>query len=369
MYVKGTTRVKGVSNKNVYYVGCVESDGYIYFNDSVSYRIPTPATLTEATDINITQVQIWYTIRNCWIRANYFTSLKVYGVDFEHMYERIGTLESKVATLESKVATLESKVATLESKVATLESKVATLESKVATLESKVSQLETDMADLQIRMTAAESGITSLQNRMNTVESNITVLQSRMTSAEQNITANRNNITAINNVLGYLPNLIGQNTTLEDWLRTKFQSVDGSITTLTNNYNNLSTSLYNLTLRVTRLEDRLNNAYTGSGGGTFDMETIIDALEDGLHNVLLDIASIEARQAGHKSAINELGHKALGAIYGNTDGNGVTLLAVYDKVNTVINNVNDLIDGYTIMGHISNLPRTSVWASWSDIPQ
>lgn len=361
VYVKGTTRVKGVSNKNVYYVGCVESDGYIYFNDSVSYRIPTPATLTEATDININNVQIWYTIRNCWIRANYFTSLKVYGVNFEHMYERIGTLESKVATLESKVAALESKVATLESKVATLESKVATLESKVA-------QLETNVADLQVRMTAAESGITSLQNRMNAVESNITTLQARMSSAESNITTNRNNITAINDVLGYLPNLIGQNTTLEDWLRTKFQSVDGSITTLNNNYNNLSTSLYNLTLRVTRVEDRLNNAYTGSGGGTFDMESIINALEDGLQNVLLDIASIEGRQAGHKSAINELGHKALGASYNSVDGNGVTLHAVYDKVSLVVTRLNAVINGQST-SPISNLPATSIWTSWSDIPQ
>ena len=354
MYVKGTTRVKGVSNKNVYYVGCVESDGYIYFNDSVSYRIPTPATLTEATNININDVQIWYTIRNCWIRANYFTSLKVYGVDFEHMYERIGTLESKVATLESKVATLESKVATLESKVATLESKVATLETKVA-------QLETDVADLQVRMTAAEAGITSLQNRMNTAEQNINALQLRMSSAEQNIITNRNNITAINNVLGYLPNLIGQNTTLEDWLRAKFQSVDGSITTL-------NTNVTNLTTRVTRIEGRLDNAYSGSGGGSVDMEDIINTLVDGFEGILLDISTLSARDTAHKNAINRLGHMSLGASYNNVDGNGVTLLAVYNKLNIVINNVNSLIDGATIMGHIGNLPSTSMWTSWNDLP-
>ena len=195
-----------------------------------------------------------------------------------------------------------------------------------------------------------------------------------MSSAEANITTNRNNITAINDVLGYLPNLIGQNTTLEDWLRAKFQSVDGSITTLTNNYNNLSTSLYNLTLRVTRVEDRLNNAYTGSGGGTFDMESIINALEDGLQNVLLDIATLDARDVAHKNAINQLGHKALGngAYDGSTYvyGNGVTLVTIYGKINTIINNVNSLIDGATIMGHISNLPSNYyMWNNWTDIPQ
>lgn len=360
VYVKGKTRVKGVQNKDVYYVGCVESDGYIYFNDSVSYRIPTPATLREETDVSVTEVQIWYTVRNCWIRANYFTQLKVYGVDFEHIYNRIGTLETKVATLEQKVATLESKVATLESKVATLESKVATLESKVSTLETKVYNLEVTVADHGVRITACEAQIQGLNTRLVTAENDISNLKTRMTSAETGINNNRNSIITINNTLGYLPNLIGQNTTLEDWLRAKFQSVDGSITTLTNNYNTLNTDVYNLRLRMTRLEDRLNNAYTGSGGGTIDMETILNTLADGLEGVLLDISEISARDVAHKNAINDLGHKALGDVSPYGYGNGDTLLYLLNKVVECANYINSHGGSITVDGR-------TVWTSWSDL--
>lgn len=364
VYIKGKTRVKGVQNKDVYYVGCVESDGYIYFNDSISYRIPTPATLREENEISVAEVQIWYTVRNCWIRANYFTQLTVYGVDFEHIYGRIGTLETKVSTLESKVATLESKVATLESKVATLENKVATLESKVATLESKVATLETTVADHEIRLVACESQIQSLNTRLVTAENDISNLKTRMTSAETGINNNRNSIIAINDVLGYLPNLIGQNTTLEDYLRTKFNNYDTS-------FNNISTTLNALVTTVTDHSNRisaLEGDYTSVNNALTALTNLVNTINNTLSIFTNDFANFQFEA---RTAINKLGHRALGPGDYNSsnvfvDGNGETELALVNKLNTVINNVNDLIDGLTIVGHISTMSVT-VWTNWADV--
>ena len=80
VYVQAQTKVKA-QTRNVYYIGDVQDDGYIYFNDSMMYRVPTPPSMTKGTEVSINEAQVWYTIRNCWIRANYFTNLKVYPFD------------------------------------------------------------------------------------------------------------------------------------------------------------------------------------------------------------------------------------------------------------------------------------------------
>ena len=115
-YVRATKRVKGVQNKHVYYIGDVEEDGYTYFGDDISYRVPTPITLTEETNVSVTDVQIWYTVRNCWVRANYFTGLTLYGVAPDQIYNRIGDLEYEVASLKSRVTSLETRMTNAENR-------------------------------------------------------------------------------------------------------------------------------------------------------------------------------------------------------------------------------------------------------------
>ena len=374
VYVTGKTRVKGVQNKDVYFVGCVESDGYIYFNDSMSYRVPTPSTLTEANNINVNDVQIWYTVRNCWVRANYFTQLKVYGVDFEHIYNRISTLESKVATLEQKVATLESKVATLESKVSTLETKVATLESKVSTLESKVStleskvatleskvstletkvyNLETTVADHEVRIVACEAQIQGLNNRLITAENNITNLQNRMTIAEGQINTNRINILDINTTLGNLPNLIGQSNTLENYLRNKFNTIDSNFQWCETNINALVPVVTGHSNRISALE----GDYTSVNSALTALTNLVNTINNSLNIFIQDFNNY---QITADRAINDLGHKALGEVDSYGYGNGGTLHYLMNKMVECANYIN-------AHGGSMTVSARTIWTHWNDV--
>ena len=107
VYIYAQTKVKA-QTRNVYYVGDVQDDGYIYFNDSMMYRIPTPQSMTEGTEVPITEAQVWYTIRNCWIRANYFTNLKVYPFDIKNMNDKIKDLEDRMDDAEDRLTDLEN---------------------------------------------------------------------------------------------------------------------------------------------------------------------------------------------------------------------------------------------------------------------
>lgn len=103
VYVKGQTMVKGIPNSNVYYVGDLQDDGYIYFNDDMFYRVPTPDNISESgQEISVSSVQVWYTVRNCWVNANRFTNLTVYTFDPEEIQglaERIEDLEDKISNV------------------------------------------------------------------------------------------------------------------------------------------------------------------------------------------------------------------------------------------------------------------------------
>ena len=360
VYIKGKTRVKGVQNKDVYYVGCVESDGYIYFNDSMSYRIPTPATLREETDVSVTEVQIWYTVRNCWIRANYFTQLKVYGVDFEHIYNRIGTLETKVATLEQKVATLESKVATLESKVATLESKVATLESKVATLETTV-------ADHEVRIVACEAQIQGLNTRLVTAENNISSLQVRMSAAESNITTLLSMVHTINNTLGDIRSLVGNDSTLELWLRAKYNEfisfkndTNASISWCETNINALVPVVTDHSNRISALEGdytSLSTLVTTINNGLNSVTNLVNTLQQSFNIFVNDFANY---RTSADRAINDLGHKALGDVPSYGYGNGDSLLYLLNKMVECANYINSHGGSITV-------DARTIWTQWTDV--
>lgn len=91
--VYGKKRVKGNTGKNVYYTEGYQVDGNLYWSDDNFYRCKAPSPLNADTTYNLTDVQIWYPLRNCWIRCNWFTNLKCFGYDIEDLYERLKELE------------------------------------------------------------------------------------------------------------------------------------------------------------------------------------------------------------------------------------------------------------------------------------
>lgn len=111
VFIKAQTKVKGVT-RNVSYVGNVQEDGYIYFNDEVEYRMPTPANMQVGTTYFPDHVQIWYVVRNCWIRSNYFTNMSIIPIDLE----QIAQLEARITALETQVQGLTSRMSTVESR-------------------------------------------------------------------------------------------------------------------------------------------------------------------------------------------------------------------------------------------------------------
>lgn len=87
--ITGKTLVKGQSGKEVNYIGSVQTDGYIYFNDERFYRATTNGTLGTEEEINLENVQQWYTQQNRWIRSNVFTDLKAIGFDIDEILQQI----------------------------------------------------------------------------------------------------------------------------------------------------------------------------------------------------------------------------------------------------------------------------------------
>lgn len=98
--INGTMRVLGQGNKKVFYMGTVEEDGYVYFNDKTFYRFRTPAGLNPPPPntppssqppqpIPITEVQQWYVVRNCWVRSTMFTNLEAVGFDIDDVLDQI----------------------------------------------------------------------------------------------------------------------------------------------------------------------------------------------------------------------------------------------------------------------------------------
>lgn len=87
--IKGKTLVKGQPAKDVEYIGCVQTDGYIYFNDERFYRATSVNPLDTSQEVNLENVQQWYTQQNRWIRSNVFTNLKAKGFDSDQITQQI----------------------------------------------------------------------------------------------------------------------------------------------------------------------------------------------------------------------------------------------------------------------------------------
>lgn len=89
--INGTTLVRGVSGKTVEYIGCVQEDGYVYFNDQRFYRCITPPDMSATVEVDGSSVQMWYTQQNRWIRCNVFDTIKLKGFDSDAITRSINT--------------------------------------------------------------------------------------------------------------------------------------------------------------------------------------------------------------------------------------------------------------------------------------
>ena len=374
-FVRGKTLVKGVRNKDVSYVGTVEDDGYIYFNDGMSYRVPTPATQQVEHEVSLSEVQIWYTVRNCWIRANYFTQLKVYWFDPDDMYDRIEDHEQRITSLERRMDDIEDRMDVVESRCTALETRCTNLENRMDDVEDRCTSLETrctlleNRCDvLENRCTRLESRCTSLETRMTAAESDISALQTRMTTAENRIdtcvlrinTLNsrcddiEDDIDDINDLLGAgLANVISPSTDLAHYLTTQAQR----ITNIELDCNNIWTWINDHENRISDLEFWQIGANTELNACTSNLETLtrnfnslsqsVTNLDTALTNLVnttianinSDIYTLTRNYTTIVGEINNLGHKALGWS-NNTNGNGDGLLETINTLNNVVGWVN-----------------------------
>lgn len=88
-------RVKGVQGKSVTFIGTVEEDGYIYFNNDVFYRatLPTNSELSPDNEeyTELENVQLYYPETNRWVRSNPFTEIGAIAFDYAWLIERINS--------------------------------------------------------------------------------------------------------------------------------------------------------------------------------------------------------------------------------------------------------------------------------------
>ncbi len=95
-----------------YYFATVEDDGFIYFNDSQFFRVQTPDNIhdleTSGQTITITTgIQHWYVVRDVWVYASMFDSLKlemIHGsdIDKQDLQNGLNTLNHYINNLGSQ---------------------------------------------------------------------------------------------------------------------------------------------------------------------------------------------------------------------------------------------------------------------------
>lgn len=384
-YVTATTRVNGLQNKEVYYVGDVQDDGYIYFNDDISYRVPTPPTMLEHQSLNVSDVQIWYTLRNCWIRANRFTSLQVYGVDPKNIYDRLDSVESRVSSLEQRMTALEGRVSAVEGDLDTLNTNLGTFHrdivlangfdtlteylidwrSKYDVIAGYLDEFWKSLNLLSYDQAGNTINYANLKEWMSAVKEMLQLSYTREQTNADNIytlgttvASHAQSIVALYQADAALDARITDNTDSIDTLSSTVTSQGNRIAGLEVTSARHTKTLSNHEDRIHSIETHLDNAYT-SGEVTYDLYDAFDKIFNDSANLTIKIGSVA-------NWINELGWKSIGLVYNNYNGNGVTLYDVYNKLNDVIGGFNALNDGGYIAGGISTLPQTNIWRTWSE---
>ena len=331
-YIRGRTRVKGVSNKDVYYVGDVEKDGYIYFGDYMAYRCPTPATQNLETQVNLADVQIWYTVRNCWIRANYFTNLTAYWFDPEDMYDRIEDHERRISDLEDRMDAVEQRLTALEGRVSDLEGRMTRVENRVSNLENRMTQVENRVSSLEERMSRAENNITVLTNALNAAVNRIATLEGQVTVLE----AWRANLTR---ELGDYSSILPSYGSLWDYIQHEVSVLNNYIQSNNARVGGIESSLSNAWGAINTLQQETSSI----GVGLNNLVGVLSSLNGSVHGLVNEIATGINFDRTCRTVIdtqvypilNYLGEKAFTV-------NGVSSGWLRYKVNECVRTINNL---------------------------
>ena len=384
-YVRGKTLVKGVRNKKVDYVGTVEEDGYVYFHDDMSYRCPTPATMNVQSQISLSNVQVWYTVRNCWIRANYFTELTCYCFDPADMYTRIQALENwRRDTVDPFITTITNwRNNTVDPFITNITNwrnntvdpfitnitdwKNNTVDPVLAYLGDFWDELKWYDEDGTVHV------VSTMKQWMQYHNTSDQLHKIQESALGLRITNLRNDFEDLSDDIGNISSFFSGTSfsNFTSWLRNKFSvdnsrftAIENDITSINQTLSTMNTSLSNAWTQINLLWDALKD----NNGNVIDINQLYeDTLQFYRDLIGIDqaIAAFDTLlngiggNPGMVDKLNELGHKALGG--GNySTHNGPVLLDTINKLNDVI--------GYVNAYHSVSIPylNTSVWTNWTD---
>jgi predicted nucleic acid-binding Zn-ribbon protein len=334
--------------------------------------------------------------------------LQIYGVDPKNIYARLDSLETRMNQLEQRMNALESRMNQLEQRMSAIENRMTTLENRVTVVEGDLNTLNTNLGTFY-RDIVLENGFNTLTEylmdwraKFDVIENYLgdfwdalnlysydsaqntlyySDLESWMGAVKQMLRvsfnreqANQDGLnsltTTVNGHTTSIANLFAADAAMTTRINTNEQNIQNNANTITSHGNRIAAleitvsqhgnTLTNHESRINKVETAVDNSYTSSAGDTYD---IYDAFD----KIFNDSAHLVMCIGGAELAINRLGHESLGPNYQGTNGNGVTLLNVYNKVNEVISVTNTLSSGGTVLGSISSLPGTSVFTSWTDV--
>lgn len=382
-YITATTLVKGVQNKNVYYIGDVQDDGYIYFNDDVSYRIPKPSNMLEHSSVSASDVQIWYTLRNCWIRANRFTNLQVYGVEPKNIYSRIDSLETRMSNLEERVGNLEQRMTAVENRVTVVEGNLETLNNHLGTfyrdivLANGFNTLSEYLIDWRSKYDVVEGYLGQFWNYLNLLSyddagnridySNMAewmnAVKTMLRLSYTREKTNADNISSLTNTVnGHTTRLNGIDTRLnivtvngatrsmEGWI----DNLGDSITSITNLLGDINTYVFNVPTYnpsgatnvaywmrkirgdVNALLNRMDSFDPSAVQPVNSLEYNLSELIQNFNNLYADLFGNTGRFVDIANELSAIEHQALGISQDGHYGNGYVLLELLKAWNQFV---------------------------------
>ena len=418
VYIEGKTLVKGVRLKDVYYIGTVEDDGYIYFNDNIAYRLPTPSNIQENVNVNLSDVQVLYPSRKAWVRANYFTELKCIGVDPKGIYGDLNDHDSRLTELENwRLLEVEPTLRNHEQRITQNEQDLVQLTLYVQAVEQRVTNLETILGDLGTALynySVDSSGNVTTntfgtvagwmkgmaahdqtrQFERNNFNTRITTINNTLNEHDRRITSNKDAVDLLNTHLGDFYNniVVGSTyTTLTQWLLAKANELSAldntvgehttDIRNLKTNYNTLSGTVGQHSTAINGLRQDLN----GLGNRTNALENAVGTWTGGattmamaISGLLVSMGTLPSWASDVGSAlnlindntstrtnhlldwVNSLGHQALGdGSAAAWTGNGEVLLTTINTLNSVIDYLNQTV--ISVPSRIS----ASVYWNWN----
>lgn len=116
--IEAKKRVLGQTQKWVYYLGDVQEDGFIYFNDDVHYRckVKNDEVLPANQSKDIDRIQFFQPKLQIWTYSNHFTQGKAIGFSIADVYQKIKAAQDRADEAWTKANNAEQTAARAETK-------------------------------------------------------------------------------------------------------------------------------------------------------------------------------------------------------------------------------------------------------------